>query len=140
MKRPNPLLYIPLGFLLKVFAIFKGQKITKKLKIKGPAIVLSNHTSFYDFVYTTAALYPRRVSYLAASKMFHEDATKVFLKMARAIPKSLMQADPVATLKAFRILKKKGIVSVFPEGQISPSGKTLKPAYSIAKFLKKSEC
>lgn len=138
MKRPNPFLYIPLGFLLKVFAIFKGQKITKKLKIKGPAIVLSNHTSFYDFVYTTAALYPRRVSYLAASKMFLEDATKVFLKMARAIPKSLMQADPVATLKAFRILKKKGIVSVFPEGQISPSGKTLKPAYSIAKFLKKA--
>ena len=138
MKRPNPFLYIPLGFLLKVFALIKGQKITKKLKIKGPAIVLSNHTSFYDFVYTTAALYPIRVSHLAASKMFYEDATRGFLKMARAIPKSLMQADPVATLKAFRILKKNGIISIFPEGQISPSGKTLKPAYSIAKFLKKA--
>jgi len=49
-----------------------------------------------------------------------------------------MQADPVATLKAFRILKMNGLISVFPEGQISPSGELLEPAYSIAKFLKKS--
>ncbi|MDO9629303.1 MAG: 1-acyl-sn-glycerol-3-phosphate acyltransferase [Acholeplasmataceae bacterium] len=83
-------------------------------------------------------MYPRRVSYLAAKKMFYETPTGFFLRLARAIPKSLMQADPVATLHAFRILKKKGIVSVFPEGQISPSGRSLTPAYSIAKFLKKA--
>lgn len=112
--------------------------MTKKVSIKGPAIVLSNHTSFYDFIYTTAALYPRRVSYLAAQKMFYESGTKFFLKLARAIPKSLMQADPVATLRAFRILKDNGIVSVFPEGQISPSGTTNPLSFSIAKFLKKA--
>jgi len=138
MKRPNPFLYIPLAELLKVFAIIKGQRFKNRLKIKGPAIVLSNHTSFYDFIYTTAALYPKRVTYLAASKMFYETQTKYFLKLARAVPKSLIQADPAASLKAFRILKKNGIVSVFPEGQISPSGKTLKPSFSIAKFLKKA--
>jgi 1-acyl-sn-glycerol-3-phosphate acyltransferase len=138
MKRPNPFLYVTLGFLLKVFAIIKGQRIIKKIQIKGPAITLSNHTSFYDFIYTTAALYPKRVSYLAASKMFFETGTGFFLRLARAIPKSLMQADPVATLSAFRILKKKGIVSIFPEGQISPSGKTIYIAYSIAKFIKRA--
>lgn len=139
MKKTNLLLNITLGFLLKVFAIIKGQKIIEKTKIEGPAIVLSNHTSFYDFIYTSSVLYPKRVTYLAASKMFYEKKTRFFLKIARAIPKSLMQADPVATLKAFRILKKKGLVAIFPEGQISPSGKTLKPSYSIAKFLKKAD-
>ncbi|MDY0295113.1 MAG: lysophospholipid acyltransferase family protein [Acholeplasmataceae bacterium] len=138
MKRPHPFLYITLGFLLKIFSIIKGQKIIEKTTIQGPAILLSNHTSFYDFIYTTSAIYPKRITYLAASKMFYETATKPFLKLARAVPKSLMQADPVASLKAFRILKKNGIVSVFPEGQISPSGKTLKPSFSIAKFLKKA--
>ncbi|TNF07374.1 MAG: 1-acyl-sn-glycerol-3-phosphate acyltransferase [Bacillota bacterium] len=139
MKRPNIFLYITLGFLLKIFAYLKGNRITQKLSIKGPAIILSNHTSFYDFVYTTAAMYPRRVTYLAAQKMFYEPGTRFFLKLARAIPKSLMQADPVATLKAFRILKQKGIVSVFPEGQISPIGRTLPLAFSIAKFIKKAD-
>lgn len=138
MKRPNLFLNLTLGFLLNVFAWMKGQRITKQVKIHGPAITLSNHTSFYDFVYTHAALYPHRVSYLAASKMFFEKGTGFFLRLARAIPKSLMQADPVATLSAFRILKKKGMVSVFPEGQISPSGKTIYIAYSIAKFIQRA--
>jgi 1-acyl-sn-glycerol-3-phosphate acyltransferase/DNA-directed RNA polymerase subunit RPC12/RpoP len=138
MKRPNLFLYVTLGFLLKIFACLKGNRITKKLTIKGPAIILSNHISFYDFVYTTAAMYPRRVTYLAAQKMFYEPGTRFFLKIARAIPKSLMQSDPVATLKAFRILKQNGIVSVFPEGQISPIGRTLTLSFSIAKFIKKA--
>lgn len=138
MKRPNWFLFITLGFLLKIFAWFKGQRIVKKVRIKGPAIALSNHTSFYDFIYTTAALYPYRVSYLAASKMFYEPLTGFFLRLARAIPKSLMQADPVATKKAFRILQNGGLVSIFPEGQISPTGTSLEPAFSIAKFIKRA--
>jgi 1-acyl-sn-glycerol-3-phosphate acyltransferase len=138
MKRPNFFINITLGFLAKIFAYLKGQRIIKKCRIQGPAIILSNHTSFYDFIYTSAAMYPKRISYLAAKKMFYEPVTGFFLRLARAIPKSLMQADPTATLHAFRILKKKGIVSVFPEGQISPSGRSLTPAFAIAKFLKKS--
>ena len=138
MKKPNLFLYVTLGFLVKLFSLIKGQRIIEKTKIKGPAICLSNHTSFYDFIYTTAAIYPKRVSYLAANKMFYEKATRPFLRLARAIPKSLMQADPAATLKAFKLLKKNSIISIFPEGQISPSGETLRPAFSIAKFLKKA--
>jgi hypothetical protein len=70
--------------------------------------------------------------------MFYEPLTGFFLRLARAVPKSLMQADPAATIKAFRMLEKGGIVSIFPEGQISPMNRTLTPAYSIAKFLKKA--
>ncbi|MDO9629945.1 MAG: hypothetical protein Q7I99_08580 [Acholeplasmataceae bacterium] len=57
MKRPNIILNIVLGFLVKIFAYLKGQRIIKKCRIKGPAIILSNHTSFYDFIYTSAAMY-----------------------------------------------------------------------------------
>jgi 1-acyl-sn-glycerol-3-phosphate acyltransferase len=139
MKRPNIVLYGVLGLLVKVYAFFKGHRIIKKTTIKGPAVILSNHTSFYDFIYTTAAMFPKRVSYFAASKMFYEPVTGFLLRLARAIPKSLMQADPVATLKAFRVLRKKGIISVFPEGQISPTGAFMRPAFAIAKFLKKAK-
>jgi 1-acyl-sn-glycerol-3-phosphate acyltransferase len=138
MKRPNPFINIFLGFIIKIFALFKGQRIIKKCKITAPAIILTNHTSFYDFLYTAAAMYPKRVTYLAARKMFYEPGTGFFLRLARAIPKSLMQADSTATLKSLRILKKKGIISIFPEGQISPSGRSLNPAFSIAKFIKKA--
>ena len=138
MKRPNWFLFIFLGFFVKLYAWFKGQRMIKNVRIKGPAIALSNHTSFYDFIYTTAALYPYRVSYLAASKMFYEPLTGFFLRLARAIPKSLMQTDPVATKKALRILQNGGLLSIFPEGQISPTGTSLEPAFSIAKFVKRA--
>lgn len=139
MKKPNFLLNLFLGGLVKVFTFFKGQRIIQECHIKGPAIVLSNHTSFYDFLYTHAALYPSAVTYLAANKMFYEKSTGFFLRLARAIPKSLMQADPIATMNAFKILKKNGVISIFPEGQISPSGRSLKPSFSIAKLLKKAK-
>ncbi|HAQ57301.1 MAG TPA: hypothetical protein DCR44_07915 [Acholeplasmatales bacterium] len=139
MKRPNWLLYGTLGFLVKIFAFFKGQRIRRLAKIKGPAIVLSNHTSFYDFIYTTAAVYPRRVSYMAAGKMFYDPLLGFFLRMARAFPKCLFQSDPVATLNVFRILRQKGIVSVFPEGQISPIGVTQPISMAIAKLLRKAK-
>lgn len=128
-----------LGFLLKIYALFKGQKITRLVKIKGPAIVLSNHTSFPDFLYTTVAAYPKRVSYLAADKMFYDPVLGLFLRLARAIPKCLFQTDPVATLKAFRILKQNGIIGIFPEGQISPIGVTMDYNPSIIKLIQKAK-
>jgi len=138
MKRPNPILYCILGFLLKIYAFFKRQRIKRYVKIKGPAIILSNHTSFHDFVYTTVAAYPKRVSYLAAAKMFYDPLLGFFLRLARAIPKSLYQTDPIATIKAFKILKQGGIVGIFPEGQISPIGVTLEYNPSIVKLIKKA--
>jgi 1-acyl-sn-glycerol-3-phosphate acyltransferase len=139
MKRPNALLNITLGFLVKIFAFFKGQRIKHTAQVKGPAIVLSNHTSFYDFIYTAAALYPHRISYMAASKMFYDPVLGFFLRLVRAFPKCLFQTDPVSTMNVFRILRQKGIVSIFPEGQISPIGVTQPINMSIAKLLKKAK-
>jgi len=137
-KRPNPFLWIPLAGLLKLDAFFSGNRVVEKVKIKRPAILLSNHTSFNDFIYTTAAAYPLRISYLAAAKMFYEKGKRPFLRLARAIPKSLFQSDLRSVVSALDILKQKGVVAIFPEGQISSYAASQKSPFSIAKFLKKA--
>lgn len=139
MKRPNWFLTILLGGLLRIFALFKGQRIRRIAKIHGPAIVLSNHTSFHDFIYTFSALYPHRVSFMAAGKMFYDPLLGFFLRLARAFPKCLFQADPVSTMNVFRILRQKGIVAIFPEGQISPIGVTQPISPAMAKLVKKAK-
>jgi 1-acyl-sn-glycerol-3-phosphate acyltransferase len=139
MKRTNWFLNFTLGFLVKIFAFLKGQRIHRFARVRGPAIVLSNHTSFYDFLYTAAALYPHRVSYMAAGKMFYDPLLGFFLRFVRAFPKCLFQADPVSTMNVFRILRQKGIVSIFPEGQISPIGVTQTIPFAIAKLIKKAK-
>ncbi|HOJ45081.1 MAG TPA: lysophospholipid acyltransferase family protein [Bacilli bacterium] len=138
IKRPNPFLWLPLAGILKVSAWLQGGRITEKVKIKKPCIILSNHTSFRDYVFAVAALYPHRVTFMAASKMYYEPERRPFLKMARAIQKASFESDLRAVVAALNILKQGGILSIFPEGQISYHGTSLKPPFSIAKFLKKA--
>ena len=139
MKRPNPFLWLPLAGLLKVSAYFQGNRLVNKIKIKKPAIILSNHASFRDYVYVTAAVYPHRINYMAAAKMFYEPERRPFLKLARAIPICSYQGDLKAVASALQILKKGGIIGIFPEGQITYHGKSLKSPFAIAKFLKKAK-
>jgi hypothetical protein len=138
IKRPNPFLWLPLAGILKVSAWLQGGRITEKVKIKKPCIILSNHTSFRDYVFAIAALYPHRVTFMAASKMYYEPERRPFLKMARAIQKASFESDLRAVVAALNILKQGGILSIFPEGQISYHGTSLKPPFSTAKFLKKA--
>ncbi|MFA5235415.1 MAG: lysophospholipid acyltransferase family protein [Bacilli bacterium] len=138
IKRPNPFLWLPLAGILKISAYLQGGRVVQKTRIKRPAIILTNHTSFRDYIFTTAALYPHRITYMAAAKMFNEPERGPFLRMARAIPKSSFQSDTRSVIDALSILKQKGILSIFPEGQISYHGTSLRPPYSIAKFIKKA--
>ncbi|MDR1697850.1 MAG: 1-acyl-sn-glycerol-3-phosphate acyltransferase [Erysipelotrichaceae bacterium] len=138
-KRPPYFLYLILVFLLKVFAFLKGQRFEKKLKIKGPALCLSNHTTWFDFAYTMNAIYPRMTRFIAAEKMFLSPKMGPFLKLAHSIPKKLYATDHRAVLEVFKELKRNGIVSLFPEGQIATLGRSLEIGFSIAKLIKKSE-
>ncbi len=137
-KRPNPFLWLPLAGVLKISAFLQGGRLIRKTKIKRPSIILSNHGSFRDYVFVTAAVYPHRVNYLAAAKMFYEPERGPFLRMARAIPVCSFQGDVRAVANALQLLKKGAIVGIFPEGQISYDGASLNPPFSIAKFLKKA--
>jgi len=138
IKRPNPFVWLPLAGLLKLSSIFQGGRVIRRVKIKKPAIILSNHTSFRDYVFVNSAFYPHRITYLAASKMFYEPSRRGFLRLARAIPKASFESDTRAVMDAFKILRQNGILSIFPEGQISYHGTSLRPPFSIAKFLKKA--
>ncbi len=138
MTKPKAILYYPVALFLKFFSFLKGHRITKKVKIKGPAITLSNHTSFYDFLYTMSALFPRRPNFIAAKKFFYEKPLGPILRRAHAIPKALLEPDLTATRMSLKTLKNNGILALFPEGQITLSGEFLTPAFSIAKLIKKA--
>lgn len=139
MKRPNPFLWLPLAGILKISAYLKGNRLINKIKIEKPAIILSNHASFSDYIFVTAAVYPHRINYMAAAKMFYEPERRLFLKLARAIPICSYQGDIKAVASALKILKNGGIIGIFPEGQVTYHGKSLKSPFAIAKFLKKAK-
>jgi 1-acyl-sn-glycerol-3-phosphate acyltransferase len=71
--------------------------------------------------------------------MFRESHRQPFLRLARAIPKAMFQSDPASIKSTFQILKQKGIIGIYPEGQISYHGTSLTSPFAIAKLLKKTK-
>lgn len=136
-KRPNKFLYFLCGLLLRIFSFFKGQRFVKKIKIKGPALTLSNHSTWFDFAYTFNAIFPQMTTFVAAEKMFSDKFMGFWLKASKCIPKKLFRADPRATLSILKHLNAGHIVSIFPEGQISITGHQIPINYAIAKLIKK---
>lgn len=138
MKRPSIFVYVPFALLAKTIAWCKGHRMTHKQPIQGPALVLSNHTSFYDFMYTVSATMPHRINFLVAAKYFDDPVLGPLMRISRSIKKHLFQADLAAVKSTFQILKQNGIVGIFPEGQISPIGITYPLDDNIAKLIRKA--
>ncbi len=140
-KRPPRVFYLLLAGLVALYAAFiKGQKIetTIKGKVEPPFIIIGNHTSFYDFVYSVRAFYPHRINFVVARKYFHFPWLGGLLKTAQAIPKSLYQPDMGSVMGMLDIIRQGGIVAIYPEGQIATHGVTLENGDATAKFIKKA--
>jgi 1-acyl-sn-glycerol-3-phosphate acyltransferase/transposase-like protein len=124
--------------ILRIVSFSFGQRIKNKLKIKGPAIILSNHSSWFDFAFTLGALYPKRAAFIAAEKMFYLPFLGFFLKASRSIKKKLFDSDVNAMRTMLRHLSQGHCVAISPEGQISFTGHSLDIGSSIASLVKRA--
>jgi 1-acyl-sn-glycerol-3-phosphate acyltransferase/DNA-directed RNA polymerase subunit RPC12/RpoP len=141
IKRPSPWLYLPLVGLANVYTrlvkrhrVFGAEGI--KPLVKGPLLVIGNHTSFYDFLYMARILYPHRINFVVAAKYFRFQGLSLVFRFARAIPKNLFSADIRTVSRSVSIIKQGGIVGIYPEGQISLGGLTLPLPDGIGKLVK----
>ena len=136
-NRPDPFLY----FIARLFFMFTNitrfNLHVRGVTPKGPAIVLSNHTSNQDFKYIVSACSPNRVSFLCTYHFFTFKKLKFWLDRIGAIPKHQFSTDFSAMKKMKYLLqKKKGLVYIAPEGTIYANGKLGYMSPSIAKLIK----
>lgn len=141
IKRPSPWIYLPLVGLANIYTKvvkkhrFYGRETIQDL-VKGPLLVIGNHTSFYDFLYMARILYPHRITFVVAAKYFRFHGLSLVFRLARAIPKNLFSADIRTVARTITIIKQGGIVGIYPEGQISLGGSTLPLPDGIGKLVK----
>ena len=125
VRRPNGflyfLVYILIYPLLKLFFRLKVDRSNYK-RPTGPFIVVSNHSSYLDFLLAMLAVYPRRLNAVAAQKFFLYRPLDKLLPMMGAIPKNLFDPDirPIRRIKT--VLKRDGGILLFPEGRCSVDG------------------
>ena len=93
-------------------------------RIKGAAIIISNHTSVYDFAVMLFTFPFRTLRYLMAEVLFERKGLSGLLKWLGGIKVDRNAYDFSFLEKCNEILAKKGVVGVFPEGRLPVKGET----------------
>lgn len=135
----NPFIFKGLGSL-----ILAGVKTKAKVKLKNnvgkiekPCVVLCNHGSFYDFIYSGKILFKEKPHYIVARLYFGNKKLAWVLNKTGAFPKSLMAADLETTKNCLKVVAGKGVLVMMPEGRLSTAGQFEDIQEATYKFLQK---
>lgn len=103
---------------------------------KGAYIVVSNHASRADYIYTGIPFLPHRLNYVAGYNEFFRSHLAFVFRLLQVIPKKNFTPDVYCIKEITRILRSGGRVIIFPEGMSSISGANQPVALGSAKMLK----
>ncbi|MBE5817053.1 MAG: 1-acyl-sn-glycerol-3-phosphate acyltransferase [Clostridiales bacterium] len=112
-----------IGFPIR---IYYEDKASQSRKIKGNALVISNHFSIFDPVTLCMTFYGRRLSAITAETLFEKNKLFAwFLRRLGCVRIDRNTVDVSCINTCLKILNNGGIVSMFPEGMISRTGEVL---------------
>ncbi|MDD6044632.1 MAG: lysophospholipid acyltransferase family protein [Clostridia bacterium] len=140
LRRPPAVIYPLLAniwrmIFVKRLGVTFDYKINPK-EFKGPFIVVSNHASRVDYLYTGLPFLPHRMNYVAGYNEFFRSHLALVFRLLQVIPKKNFTADIYCIKEITRIIKSGGVVCIFPEGMSSISGANQPVALGSAKLLK----
>ena len=108
-----------LCFRTKIY--YEAKKVQGR-HVRGSAIVISNHTSVYDYAVFLFVLFSRTVRYQMAEVLFKKAWLRNFLKAMGGIFVDRNSNDFSFIDKSQDVLAKGGVVGVFPEGRLPKEG------------------
>lgn len=124
---PYPLVRLCVWFL--THTIYRIKIVDKnRMPARGGALIVANHISFIDAVLIVVCVH-RPVRFLMSREIFHVPWLNPLCRFARAIPID-RKDNPKEIIRALnaakQALKDGEVVCIFPEGQLSRTGNTLK--------------
>ena len=129
----------PIYWLLFRTKIHYEDKSKQSRKINGKAMIISNHTSVYDFA-VMIFLFPfRSLRYLMAELLFKKKGLGFFLKTQGGIMVDRDNYNFSFISKCINILDDGGVVGAFPEGRLPVEGEErplpFKPSAAYIAYL-----
>ena len=137
--KPNAILYAILSLVVKIIGAPLKIKFIYKArpsKDKGPFVLVANHASRIDYVYTAPAVWPHRLNYVVGYNEFFVSPTNLMLKVAQVIPKRNFTPDVHCIRSIKRIIAQGGHVCFMPEGMNSITGMAQPVMPGTGKLLK----
>jgi len=104
-------------------------------KYRGPAVIVSNHTSVYDYAVYIFVFFRRTLRTVMAEVLFRKPLLRVFLKSMGGIRVDRGAHDLSFIDRAVEVLSKKGTVLIFPEGRLPKEGEERPLAFAPSAAL-----
>lgn len=111
-------------------------KIYKNKAVKGPYLILGNHTMNMDPFFVSLS-FKEPIYYVASDMLFAIPVvSKIISYLVQPISKSKYKADTETVKNMIKVARSGGSIGIFPEGNRTFSGKMMYMPYSITKLIK----
>lgn len=102
--------------------IYYEDKSEQSRRISGPAIIVSNHTSVFDYAVYLFVFFSRTLRFQMAELLFDKKPLGILLRCLGGIYVNRNSHDLSFVRKSEEILSDRGVVGVFPEGRLPREG------------------
>lgn len=116
-------------------------KPNKELRnIEGPLFIIGNHPSYLDPIIAMRLTKGTKVNFVAGEFLFRNKVWGYLFRKAGIISKKQFATDPAAVKAMMRVIKRKGVLAIFPEATRFVDGKSIVFDEGVARMAKKSGC
>lgn len=126
VRDPNGFLMTVVYYAARAYFFLCGVRIKTINKIgpmEKPSLVLCNHGSFIDFIYSAAVLWKYKPNFVSARLYFYDRYLGWLLRNVGAFPKSMFAMDLENARNCFTVLRKNKILAMMPEARLSTAGR-----------------
>lgn len=137
---PSGILYWILLQIIKILNARTHTHFTYRAypgKDSGPFVLISNHASRNDYMFTAPVCAPRKLNYVVGYNEFYRFPINIILFMMQVIPKKNFVPDFYCIRQIFNIIRQGGSICIMPEGMSSITGMAQPVIPGGAKLLKK---
>lgn len=112
----------PVQFFSFRTKVYYENRAVQNRRIHGPAILVSNHTSVLDYAVWLFVFFSRTLRFQMAEVLFHKKALGRLLRHLGGIFVDRGTKDFSFLARSEEILRRGGVVGVFPEGRLRRPG------------------